>query len=108
MTSRGVTIDVGTRLRRLSSLWRWRPRVGKLRRVLGQSRSRRLWRLRKPPGVLFCGVRVVRGLIVLSTLIDERHPHACSRLKPPVTKVDAKPDTGISVRKYRNAAEGPG
>jgi CreA protein len=69
MTSRGVTIDVGTRLRRLSSLWGWRPRVGKLRRVLGQSRSRRLWRLRKPPGVLFCGVRVVRGLIVLSTLI---------------------------------------
>ena len=43
--------------------------MGKLRRVLGQSRSRRLWRLRKPPGVLFCGVRVVRGLIVLSTLI---------------------------------------
>ena len=43
--------------------------MGKLRCVLGQSRSRRLWRLRKPPAVLFCGVRVVRGLIVLSTLI---------------------------------------
>jgi len=43
--------------------------VGKLRCGLGQSRSRRLRRLRKPPGVLFCGVRVVRGLIVLSTLI---------------------------------------
>ena len=36
----------------------------------GQSRSRRLWRLRKPPGVLFCAVRVVlRGLVVLSTLV---------------------------------------
>jgi CreA protein len=67
MTSRGVT--VGTRLRRLSSLLRWRPRVGKLPGMHGQSRSRRLWRLRKLPGVLFCGVRVVRGLIVLSTLI---------------------------------------
>ena len=43
--------------------------MGKLRGMHGQSRSRRLWRLRKPPGVLFCAVRVVRGLIVLSTLI---------------------------------------
>jgi CreA protein len=60
---------IGTWLRRLSSLWRWRPRAGKLRGTHGQSRSRRLWRFRKPPGVLFCAVRVVRGLIVLSTLI---------------------------------------
>lgn len=43
--------------------------MGKLRGMHGQSRSRRLWRLRKPPGVFFCAVGVVRGLIVLSALI---------------------------------------
>ena len=44
--------------------------MGKLRGMHGQSRSRRLWRLRKPPGVLFCAVGVVlRGLVVLSTLV---------------------------------------
>ena len=37
--------------------------------MLDQSLSRRRWRPRKPPSVLFCGVRAVRGLIVLSTLI---------------------------------------
>ena len=37
--------------------------------TLDQSLSRRPWRPRKPPSVLFCGVRAVRGLIVLSTLI---------------------------------------
>ena len=44
--------------------------MGKLRGMHGQSWSRRLWRLRKPPGVLFCAVGVVlRGLVVLSTLV---------------------------------------
>ena len=43
--------------------------MGKRRSMLGQLQSRRSCRLRKPPGVLFCGVRVLRGPIVLSTLI---------------------------------------
>ena len=42
--------------------------MGKLRSMLDQSLSRRPWRPRKL-AVLFCGVRAVRGLIVLSTLI---------------------------------------